>query len=433
MKISLISVLSFFTALFAAGQMALVDPSFDPGNGPNGEVNDIQVLPDGRILVGGAFTTWNGAADHGLARLNNNGSLDPAFSSGVNAPVHRIFFQDGILWVQANDALLRLQENGARDTNVPPFQISGMAVASGNFIYRVWIAPRPVPVVDLHNAQGEFQQRLLVGSVGDAAYVMEPLAGGGMLLAGALSHITQNLELFTPAGFDTNFVANAPRGVRFIALGPNSIYVAADNTGASPLTLARLDLNGQLDTNFNAAPANLSALAVTPDDRLVYGRSSVTRLNADGSVDTNFHPMFSADANINALAVQSDGRVLVGGSFTSVDGLPRHNIARLLAQPAPIIVPTNGTGGTNGGNGTGFTVSGFVTDGVNGVPDVRIRLGRRVTFTDDAGAYQFTNVPAGRYVIHANARKLFIRPAIRRVRVTGDVVDINFIARSRRR
>ena len=60
-----------------------VDLSFDPGNGPNGDVNAIVIQPDGRIIIGGTFIGYNGFARGGIARVLGNGALDPSFDSGV--------------------------------------------------------------------------------------------------------------------------------------------------------------------------------------------------------------------------------------------------------------------------------------------------------------------------------------------------------------
>lgn len=49
--------------------------------GVNKPVNAIQVLPDGRAYVGGYFTTAGGRAYRGLCRLTQDGSVDPSFRS----------------------------------------------------------------------------------------------------------------------------------------------------------------------------------------------------------------------------------------------------------------------------------------------------------------------------------------------------------------
>ncbi len=62
-----------------------IDTSFDPGNGANGTVYAIYLQSDGRVLVGGAFNQFNGSARLGIARLNANGSLDASFDPGAGA------------------------------------------------------------------------------------------------------------------------------------------------------------------------------------------------------------------------------------------------------------------------------------------------------------------------------------------------------------
>src|ERR1700687_216579 len=69
------------------------------------------------------------------------------------------------------------------------------------------------------------------------------------------------------------------------------------------------------------------ALALQPDGRLLVGgqftgfngvpRGEVVRLNADGSVDTNFTASVTAgDPTIHSVAIQPDSRILIGGMFT---------------------------------------------------------------------------------------------------------------------
>src|SRR5262249_31909997 len=59
-------------------------------------------------------------------------------------------------------------------------------------------------------------------------------------------------------------------------------------------------------------------------------RSGVARLNSDGSLDTTFqNGMAGIDQGVLACALQPDGKLLIGGAFTSVNGIPRYRIARL--------------------------------------------------------------------------------------------------------
>ncbi|MGD9579454.1 MAG: delta-60 repeat domain-containing protein, partial [Syntrophorhabdus sp.] len=46
----------------------------------NGCVYSIAVQPDGKVLVGGGFTTIGGGTRNYIARLNADGSLDTGFN-----------------------------------------------------------------------------------------------------------------------------------------------------------------------------------------------------------------------------------------------------------------------------------------------------------------------------------------------------------------
>lgn len=67
-----------------------LDSSFDPGTGVTGGSLFAMVrMDDGKIMIGGGFSDYNGTPRAGIARINSDGSLDTSFDpgSGVNAPV----------------------------------------------------------------------------------------------------------------------------------------------------------------------------------------------------------------------------------------------------------------------------------------------------------------------------------------------------------
>src|SRR5438094_984064 len=78
----LISFALWFKALLSAEAGAL-DASFNPGSGTDGLVEDIALQTDGRIVVCGGFTNYNGAPRKCVARVNSNGSLDTTFNPGA--------------------------------------------------------------------------------------------------------------------------------------------------------------------------------------------------------------------------------------------------------------------------------------------------------------------------------------------------------------
>src|SRR3979409_308146 len=96
-----VAVLLAGGAAAVRGQSAL--DGFDPN--ANGAVRVVVVQPDGKILIGGTFTTLspNGGAAvtrNRIARLNPDGTLDAAFNPNANATVWSIAVQaDGKILV----------------------------------------------------------------------------------------------------------------------------------------------------------------------------------------------------------------------------------------------------------------------------------------------------------------------------------------------
>jgi uncharacterized delta-60 repeat protein len=128
--------------------------------------------------------------------------------------------------------------------------------------------------------------------------------------------------------------------------------------GAPHARIGRLDSDGTLDANFNAtASGTVSSVAPQPDGRILIGgsftsvngvtRNYVARLNSSGTLDTSFDTGLGPNASVSALAVQSDGKVLIGGSFTTVDGVNRYYIARLNKDGSLDTTFGNGAGANN--------------------------------------------------------------------------------------
>jgi uncharacterized delta-60 repeat protein len=117
--------------------------------------------------------------------------------------------------------------------------------------------------------------------------------------------------------------------------------------GAGQTNVTRINADGSVDTTFVATTDNgLYCLATQPDGKVVIGgyfkkvngssRVGIARLNADGTVDTAFrvpnlvyHDTYGA---VEAMALQSDGKVIIGGHFDFLDGVARARLARLNAD-----------------------------------------------------------------------------------------------------
>jgi uncharacterized delta-60 repeat protein len=110
--------------------------------------------------------------------------------------------------------------------------------------------------------------------------------------------------------------------------------------GTPRSTLARLNADGSLDSTF--APVlngGVRVIAVQTNGQIIIGgffdtgtpggRTNLARLNANGTLDASFDAHFDASVNVVSLAFQPDGRLLVGGNFNLINGVSRFNLARL--------------------------------------------------------------------------------------------------------
>jgi hypothetical protein len=58
-----------------------VDTSFTARE-TNQQIRALAAQPDGKIIIGGFFTTYDGQTRNRIARLNSDGSLDTSFNPG---------------------------------------------------------------------------------------------------------------------------------------------------------------------------------------------------------------------------------------------------------------------------------------------------------------------------------------------------------------
>ncbi|MBK6753657.1 MAG: delta-60 repeat domain-containing protein [Flavobacteriales bacterium] len=66
------------------------DATFNTGSGFSGQVNCVLVQPDGKVLVGGTFSQFNGSGAIRLIRLNSDGTRDNSFTSAVTSDVRTL-------------------------------------------------------------------------------------------------------------------------------------------------------------------------------------------------------------------------------------------------------------------------------------------------------------------------------------------------------
>src|SRR5690606_32753107 len=73
-----------------------LDTAVEVGNGFNNVINSMSIQDDGKIIVGGNFTSYDGTARNRIARLNTDGSLDTSFvvGNGFNNVINSMSIQD---------------------------------------------------------------------------------------------------------------------------------------------------------------------------------------------------------------------------------------------------------------------------------------------------------------------------------------------------
>ena len=347
-------VLVSVCALTAAfGQSPSSLDGFNPD--VDGNVYALATQPDGKVLVGGQFTTFRALSGDtvsrsNLARLNVDGTVDASFNPSANGPVRAILIQaDGRILIGgdftslqpgasgatvARGLVARLNPNGSVDTGFNPnlggsllpqvyalvLQPNGQFVAGGSFTS---VQANGAAQAATRNNLARFNAD---GSL-DAGYDPKP---NGIVLALAM-HV---------------------QGKLVVGGGFTSLQPASDPAVITRNRIARLNANGTVDSEFNPDANNgVTSLAVQRDGKIVLGgyfttlqpvgdaspatRQRLARLNVDGTLDSEFNPR--ANGSVLAVAVQPDGGLLVGGSFTSVWGrgsetLTRSYVARFSAD-----------------------------------------------------------------------------------------------------
>ena len=279
------------TAAQSAGQ---VDPAFDAGGVGyafgSSSMRAVTRQPDGKILVGGNFSSIGGVTRHGLARLNADGSVDATF--------------------------------------VPPFVVTSV-----------------IPVAHVIVVQPD--GRILVGGEG--------------FNVGAQSYFL--VRLMPDGSIDPSFTLlpmNASAGVDAITLlADGRFYIGGDygSIGATATrTLTRMNADGSVDTTFAIGAFQVSgralSIVVEPGGAVLAGGdyvvtltpggavySHLVRFSSTGTVDLAFHPVFDVNAVpiVKSVLRRSDGTIYAAGLFRTVNATPVHSLVRFTSAGA--IVP----------------------------------------------------------------------------------------------
>lgn len=307
-----------------------VDPAFQAS--ANGAVRAVVPQTNGRILLGGAFTAINGVVRNYLARVNPNGSVDTSFNpgSGADNPLfavaeaflgsdRKIFIGGGFTVFNgvARNGIARLNDDGSLDTAFDPgLGANGVVYAIAAYPTNTTHAGKVLIAGDFASVNGIPRNRIArLNADGSVDATFDPGTGADE----AIRALAIQLD------------------GRILIGGSFTSYNGTDLN-----RFARLNANGSVDPTFApgvGANDTVTSITVQGDTRIVLGgqftrcngvtRNHVTRLNNDGTVDPTIN--FGAGANdfVAATVVQPDGKIIIGGGFSEYDGTPRQRIARI--------------------------------------------------------------------------------------------------------
>jgi len=380
----------------------ILDTTFDPE--PNAMVSAIYVQPNGQILFGGGFTSLqpNGTLANGnpnpsakspvtrsyIARINADGSID-SFDPEANNLVSVIQMQkDGKILigglfstlqpgatgtVVTADSIGRLNSDGSVDPTFTPQVATNVVAMALQTDGKIVIGGMFTTIQNQANsASANYAARLNPDGTADTTFIPDPnyevnaiavQADGKIVLGGAFSQVQ-------PDGNSIGIIRNG---------------------------IARINYDGTLDASFNPNTyGNISAVAIqATDGKIIIGgnfssvagvtRRNLARLNADGSLDTTFDP--EPDQAVNCILMypvdgnHADDLILIAGSFQNLGTsttITRNNIARLSQ--------TNGTVDTSFDPEANGVINSMVLQTPN-LPNSKIIVGGGfAAFTPNSGS-----------------------------------------------
>jgi uncharacterized delta-60 repeat protein len=358
------------------------DASFNVGIpvGFNNSVNISVIQSDGKIIVGGEFSTYQGASTNRIIRLNANGSIDTSFNMGLgfNNTVNTIAIQgDGRIIVgggfttyqgESANRIIRLNSDGSRDSSFNiatgfnqsqyvfvssmAMQIDGKIIVGGDFsTYQGETANKLIRL----NSDGSKDMSFNIGTGFNNGVNSIAIQADGKIIIGG--------GFFTYQGVGVNYIirlnSDGSRDTSFdmgtgVSGSVSTIAIQADGKiiiggiftnyqGISTNRIIRLNSDGSRDTSFNLGTGfntTVNRITLQPDGKIVVGGGFVTyqgeaanriiRLNSDGSRDTGFNLGNGFNSStINNISIQSDGKIIVGGSFVTYQGEAANRIIRL--------------------------------------------------------------------------------------------------------
>ena len=317
-----------FNRIVRLNSDASVDNTFNIGTGFNDGAAIVFIQPDGKILVGGAFTSYNGTPANRIIRLNDDGTVDNTFNIGTG------FSQT--VWA----------------INV---QTDGKILVGGDFTqYNGNSYPHLIRL----NSDGSVDNTFDLGTgLDDTVYDIVLQNDGKTIILGDFTTVDGNshiriVRLNDDGSIDNTFNSGTGfNGTTYSGLidGGQILVVGAffEYSGQTNRQIVKLNSNGSIDNTFNSGNGfsrfsgiSFSTTIIQYSDKyFVIGdfdnynggtANGLIQLNQDGSINASFNYgtglVFSA-GTFNTGIILSNGVHVVFGEFSEYKGSVVNDIA----------------------------------------------------------------------------------------------------------
>jgi uncharacterized delta-60 repeat protein len=319
--------------------------------GFNSFIKAIAIQEDGKILVGGNFTSYNNEVANRIIRLNPDGSIDQGFTWGseFDRTVRAIAVQrDGKIVVGGDfyyyydyycPQIIRLNPDGSPDTT---FVIGDGFGESQVFTINIETIKNEPSFYSNHSAP-TYTENIIVG--GWFNWYNGTNVGGIVKLSSTgelLPDFGYGFNQDTGGTPRVNKIVKQPDGKLIVIGGADGGYLRDFNNTWIPQNIVRLVNNGggiyQIDETFTTVNwdgdggfgGSANGITLLPNGKIMVGGyfstygdnnnyhnsiPNLVRLNSDGTLDTTF--TFEIDSPVVNITSLYSGALLVGGRFNS--------------------------------------------------------------------------------------------------------------------
>jgi uncharacterized delta-60 repeat protein len=339
------NVVRFYEDLTVDSSFAL-EALLHYGSGNPAPIQAVTVRTNGKVVLGGDFTSRGDDAAAGLAQANPNGSFDDLFNANYTVGVGGGAMESNRELLIQPDEKLIVNSLGTRLRRVNPegtIDASFQSTSIGNITKTVvgadgsiYLARNPVGVsgqVVRVDARGQSAQTLVNATHRTSSGLTQPGRintldidkDGFLLIGGDFTHLNQSILAARLARISTNGVVET----NFVAqVGVSGLPLRDTITAIEVLASGEILIGGKF----------------TYVDQKI--RPTLALLKTDGSLSDDFDPIVEG-SGIGEFESAPDGGVVVRGAVTSIDGIQVGDIFKLgfpnpLAPVAKFLWPTNG-------------------------------------------------------------------------------------------